>query len=102
VNTPARRLWELLELEREAARRADVEALVTLQEQKRELMQALGEQGVEETERDALAQTSAENIELIRHLVAMLGVLAGVSTSTYGRRGMTREDAAPGAMRRRG
>jgi len=102
VNAPARRFWELLELEREAARRADLDTLVALQEQKKQLVEAMGDQGIEVEERDAMVQTAAENIDLIRHLVALFGALAGVGASTYGRGGVAREDAGHQITRARG
>ena len=46
-------MWQLLEAEREAARRADAMALLTLQEMKRELMPMLV--NVAADQRDAMA-----------------------------------------------
>jgi len=102
MNAPARRFWELLELEREAARRADLDTLIDLQAQKKLLVEAMGDQGVEVEERDALAETAAENIELLRHLVSLFGAIAGVGASTYGRGGVAREDAGLQLTRARG
>ncbi|NOY92585.1 MAG: hypothetical protein GXP55_15440 [Deltaproteobacteria bacterium] len=102
MNAPARRFWELLELEREAARRADLDTLIELQAQKKLLVEAMGDQGIELEERDALAETAAENIELLRHLVALFGAIAGVGASTYGRGGVAREDAGLQITRARG
>ena len=76
-----------LEVEREAATRADLDALERVQEEKRALMAALKENAPPEVANE-LAALARQNIALIRHLTACLrGHLGLDAEPTYSARG---------------
>ena len=76
-----------LEVEREAATRADFDALERVQEEKRVLMAALKGTTPPEVARE-LATLAQQNIALIRHLTACLrGHLGLDAEPTYSARG---------------
>lgn len=76
-----------LEAEREAATRADFDALVRIQDEKRALMAALKETTPPEVASE-LATLARQNIGLIRHLLACLrGHLGLDAEPTYSARG---------------
>ena len=75
----ASELLRCLEEERDAARRADLPALVMLADRKCQAVEALR---TEHTPRDLLAmlvQRWEENIPLLRHLAACLRAIAGAN-----------------------
>lgn len=76
MNLEARRMLALLEEELEAARRADTEALVRLQAEKRLVVERLR---AEVTPDDVLAdiqKKAQRNIQLIQHLASCLRSIA--------------------------
>jgi hypothetical protein len=78
----------LLEEERSAVRRADLERLVALQEEKRAIVRELES---EHADLDEIRRMARENIALMRHLADMLEVLVtGSSGATYGAYGQKR------------
>ena len=71
------RFRDVLGAERDAVRRADVDALVDIQQAKRVALDALAEAGVAQDLRDALAREAQMNVELMHHLVSCLrGIVA--------------------------
>lgn len=102
MSEPFRKLWALLELERSAARHADVNALMDLQQSKRELLTSMAANDVTPPQRAGLEMRAASNVALIRQLVLLLQDAAGIHASTYGRRGVTRRDADAPLLRGRG
>jgi hypothetical protein len=99
VEDAAAEFSQLLEREREAALRADVEGLVELQEHKRRLFDRVrrGELGGE-IPNELVARAHA-NIGLIRNLVICLrGCLGGETEATYTSRGL-RSSAPDGSSR---
>lgn len=84
-----RAMTALLEEERSAVRRADLERLVSLQEEKRALIREL-ERGPAEA-LDEVRRLARENIALMKHLADMLEVLVtGTKGATYGAYGQKR------------
>ena len=85
----AQRAFEqLLDEELEAALRADVDALIELQEPKRVALEALRAAPVEEESLEALRESARANVRLIRHLSECLrGLADGGNTLLYGARG---------------
>jgi hypothetical protein len=88
--TAARAMTSLLEEERSAVRRADLERLLELQEKKRELVAAVGEEA-SKAELEQIRRLARENVALMRHLTDMLEVLVtGKAGATYGAYGQKR------------
>lgn len=88
--TAVERFENLLEEERAAARVADYERLLALQDDKRAAMSDLA--GTDDETLDRLTGLASENIALMRHLVAVLhAVVGGGTTQTYGAEGSIRE-----------
>ena len=86
--SPAAHLAHLLDEEHEAAKSADLERLVSLQEAKRAAVVSLGAIPPSDDERSALAIAARENLVLIRHLAMMFRALAGTGVAvTYGAAG---------------
>lgn len=73
----------LLESERMHALRADVDALVAIQEEKRAALEKLLASGAPETETRRLREKALSNVQLIRHLVACLQGLSAPESPTY-------------------
>lgn len=73
----------ILENERVYALRADVDALGSIQEEKRALLDKLCASGVPEAESAKLREMALANVQLIRHLVACLQGLIAPESSTY-------------------
>jgi len=77
-------LRELLEAERQAALRADVDGLLALQESKRVALAALDTRSLPAEELDPLSRRARSNVALMRHLVDCLRGLASTQTNgTY-------------------
>jgi uncharacterized coiled-coil protein SlyX len=77
-------LVELLEQERIAARRADMDTLLQLQEVKRQVIQKLARQELPPHQLNELTAKARSNIWLLRHLVQCLGGALGEENSaTY-------------------
>ena len=86
--SPAVQLARLLDEEREAAKAANLERLVELQEAKRAAVESLGAIPPSDEEHSALAIAARENLVLIRHLASMYRALAGGGVAvTYGAAG---------------
>jgi len=81
---------QVLESERLFAINADVDALATLQEQKREVLTRLLESDAPAEETETLREQALANIQLIRHLVVCLQGLSAPEAQTY-----TAEGARP-------
>ena len=78
----------ILDEEREAARKADVEALVEIQERKRVALKDLRRVDLPAQDAETLAARARENVALMRHLVQLLGATLGVGEpATYGPEG---------------
>jgi hypothetical protein len=92
---PAVRLEALLAAEGEAARRADVDALLALQDAKREVVDRLvaANPGPEVVE--GLARRASENLPLLRQLVALHRGLLGANAPLYGPAGKLSRGSAP-------
>lgn len=90
----------LLEEERDAARRADIDALVALQERKQAALGELGAAGLSHARIDAIGRRARENVSLMRHLVSLLGATIGIddNAATYGRAG-ERRSVVPATIR---
>ncbi len=80
-------LWELLDAEREAARRADPLALLALQDLKRDAIAAIDE--VPDAEREELVRYARRNLRLIGTLLSCYEGLLDIPTKpqTYGASG---------------
>jgi len=85
MNDAARHFLSLLDQERQAACAADVETLVSVQDEKARVLAALQEEGASNELLDQLAAAAEANIVLMRHLVLCLrGLIEGVQgTDTY-------------------
>ena len=84
MRSEAQELATLLDREREAARKADIETLVSLQEQKRVVMDQLRALSASPDEIDFLAASAQANIVLIRYLVQCLrGAIEGGDEGIY-------------------
>lgn len=78
----------LLDDEREAAKRADVETLVVVQEQKRAALEALRGDELTADDRSTLQQRAQRNLRLIRQLVRCFeGMLMEPTEGTYDAQG---------------
>ena len=95
----AQRLRSLLDAERNAAVAADLDALVALQQDKRELVDELRGQGLDAPVLPELASKAHANLQLMRHLVGVLRALTLPEADAYTPRGL-REDAPAGARGR--
>lgn len=81
---PAEAFISLLIEERDAARDADVDALVAVQEKKRAMMAALQEAGLPDVTRVELQRIAKQNVHLIRQLVRCLsGMIHDTGDDTY-------------------
>ncbi len=84
----AARFRDALAVERDAARRADVDALVAIQDEKRAALEVLREAGLPQELRDAFAREAQLNLELMHHLVSCLrGIVASDGGAVYGKQG---------------
>lgn len=81
--TPAAAFLEVLESEREAALRADVDALAAVQERKREALAALLRSDPSEDVAADLRARAQANLRLIRHLVSCLQGIVSPQGPTY-------------------
>ncbi|MDH5671846.1 MAG: hypothetical protein OEZ06_06825 [Myxococcales bacterium] len=78
-----------LERERLAAIAADAEALMQIQEDKRQLLASLDQSCLRPAELERIRQRAMANIGLMRHLTACLRSLAGEEpAATYSQRGV--------------
>ncbi|MCG8556066.1 MAG: hypothetical protein MJD61_12390 [Proteobacteria bacterium] len=93
------RFRSLLEAERNAAVAADLDALLALQKDKRELVDELRGHGFDATVLPELAAKARANLQLMRHLVGVLRALTLPETDAYTPRG-AREDTPAGARGR--
>ena len=85
---------DALAVEREAVRRADVDALVTIQHEKRAALEELQKAGVPKEIRDAFAREAKVNLELMHHLVSCLrGIVAAEGGAVYGKQGQVKVTA---------
>jgi hypothetical protein len=74
----------LLEREREAARRADIDALLQLQEAKRAAVEEIRKSDLPRDRLNHLAEKARANIWLLRHLVHCLqGAIGASDGQTY-------------------
>ena len=97
----ARALSDLLARERQAALHADVEALETLQTEKRQLLDEAERTGALETPAfDQLARVARSNLGLIRQLVSLHRALAGLPPAAYGANGRRTVSADPMIVRK--
>ncbi len=71
------RYLDLLEAEREAACRAEVDRLVQLQRRKRALLEPLRRQPPSPEEAERIAARSRANLRLLRHLAECFRALGG-------------------------
>lgn len=96
MSEEAKVLWELLETEREAARRADAMALLTIQSMKREALLDLAK--VPNHERMELVRYARENLRRIRTLLSCYEGTLGIEKApqTYGNSGRLRVIAGNG------
>lgn len=79
-----RELAQLLEAERDAAIRADVDALVELQVSKRETLDRLVARGAGERELSRLSHRARQNVALMRHMLECMRGLVGIDhAGTY-------------------
>lgn len=76
-------LDRLLEHERSAALRADVDALVELQESKHSQFARLTQAHADDDRMDSLREKATANVQLIRHLVACLNGILMPNGATY-------------------
>jgi hypothetical protein len=77
-------LFTLLEREREAARRADVDTLLELQEAKRAAIEKIDKSTLSRDRLKQLAEKARSNIWLLRHLVQCLqGAVGEDNAATY-------------------
>jgi hypothetical protein len=83
---------DALEREHAAALRADFEALLVVQDEKRALVPSMREATLSDEEVETLAVQARANIALMRHLVQCLQGAAGVNNAgaTYSARGEAR------------
>ncbi len=81
MNSAARRYLDLLEEEREAARRADVERLVLVQEHKRAMLEPLRAAALAPAEVERIVVRSRANLRLLRHLSECLRALGHVEAT---------------------
>jgi len=89
-----------LEAERAAATRADLDALLRIQEEKRALMPLVQQHAPAELARE-FAERARENLSLMRHLLACLrGYISLEAEPTYTARGEA-IPSQPGALRGR-
>ncbi|MBI2896541.1 MAG: hypothetical protein HYY06_23485 [Deltaproteobacteria bacterium] len=93
MTSAARELEQVLERERLAAARADVDLLIALQDDKRLAIERLRQSASPPEIVDPLIQRARGNIGLIRQLVHCLGGILGEDSPVYSRDGATR--AAP-------
>ena len=92
----ARAMEELLERERGAALRADVEELERIQGDKRRLLdRAEREGGFEHATLERLGERAKANVGLIRHLVTLHRALAGLPPGGYSPDGRQRAGLTP-------
>lgn len=97
----AEKLARLLEDERLAARHADVERLVQLQDEKQQALLTMQQESVDPRIVEQLANACRANLWLMRHLADCLrGVLGAEVVPTYGDRGQ-RLEASLGSLRGR-
>lgn len=78
-------LATLLEYERTAAIEADVEQLLVLQAQKRELLKELKQAQIDLPA--SLTQKAQTNLDLLKHLQNVLAALIGTPSMVYGKSG---------------
>lgn len=99
MNDAAAEFSLLLDREREAALRADVEGLAELQEHKRQLLERVRRGELQGRIPNDLVVRAHANIGLIRSLVTCLrGCLGGETDATYTSRGL-RSNAPDGGSR---
>lgn len=95
MSPAAQRFRALLDAERTAARDADVQAVLALQETKRDALRALAaDEAVTAEERDALARSARENLALLRQLQRLYEGALGLTPATYGSAGQRRSVAS--------
>jgi hypothetical protein len=98
MHEAAQAFARVLEAEREAATRADLDALLRIQDEKRELMPLVKAHAAPEVARE-LAEQARANLGLMRHLLACLrGYLSLDAEPTYSARGETLP-SVPSALR---
>ncbi len=86
--TESQRFLELLNLERDALRRADVHALEELQVAKKAVLAALRKRPQPADERREIQRMAQENIRLMQLLAQCLqGTFGAASPQSYGQRG---------------
>lgn len=98
----AERLSRLLEHERIAAISADVDALMQIQDLKRDVIDAVHAGNTPPDEIEALATAARNNIVLMRHLVQCLRGFSLVEDNAYGATGERVNALAPAAGQLRG
>jgi len=101
MNDAARHFLSLLDQERQAACQADVDTLVSVQEEKARVLASLQAEGASNELLDQLAAAAEANIILMRHLVLCLrGLIEGVQGSdTYDASGSRANTGARGYSR---
>jgi len=88
MDDPVATLDRLLDHERSAALRADVDVLVDIQEHKRAALERLTQADADDPRMVLVRSKAASNVHLIRHLVSCLnGILTppGVTYTAHGR-----------------
>lgn len=93
-------LEKLLDEERDAARRADVDRLVSLQEEKRAVLDRLGAISLSTEDRARIGRRAEANLALMRHLSQCLGAYLGAGNpTTYSATGLARPSVPPARIR---
>lgn len=88
--SPASELAAVLDREKRAAARANVDELLLLQTEKREVLARLNAAGVAPEELQPLVEAARGNITLIRQLVLCLRGVLGADAAVYGPAGEAR------------
>ena len=92
----AQHFRSLLELEQDAARRADLDELVGVQQKKAAALQALASANLPDAELLEINALAAANVDLMRHLVGCLrGMLQPEPQQGYTARGGVSDEAPP-------
>lgn len=93
-------LEELLEEERLAARTADVDRLVSLQEEKRAVLDRLSLSTLSIEDRARIGRRAEANLALMRHLSQCIGAFLGTGApTTYSATGLARPSVPPARIR---
>lgn len=93
------RFKQLLQQEKDAARRADVNALAELQAEKERCLQALHDADLPDAERAEINALAGRNVDLMRHLVGCLrAMVQPQGEPTYDASGARADEALRGRV----